>query len=110
MAAKSVFKLETIHKVGHLAEDFDTLLTQAVRDCKERPAMAKPREIKLTVRVTPSKQEADDVIVQSVVTGKTPAREALPYLMQTTVNDGLKFAPSSPMEPDQGELPFDEEL
>jgi hypothetical protein len=107
--AKALFKLESIHKIGHLAEDFDALLTQAVRDCKERPAMAKPREIKLTVRVIPSKQSADDVEVHSVVTGKTPAREALPYLMQTTINNGLKFAPNSPMEPDQGELPFDEE-
>jgi len=100
MPNKSVFKLETIHKVGHLAEDLDALLTAAVRDCKERPEMARPREIKLTIRVTPSKQEADDVVVHSVVTAKSPAREALPYLMQTTINNGLKFAPSSPMDPD----------
>jgi hypothetical protein len=101
---KSVFKLETIHKVGHLGEDFDALLTAAVRDCKERPAMTKAREIKLTVKVTPHKDDADDVVVQTEVTGKTPARSALPYLMQTTANNGLKFAPSSPMDPDQGEL------
>jgi len=104
MPNKSVFNLETIHKVGHLAEDFDGLLTNAVRDCKERPGMQKAREIKLIVRVTPDKEDPEDVIVQSVVSGKTPAREASPYKMQTTVNNGLKFAPSSPMEPDQGEL------
>lgn len=104
MGTKSVFKLETIHMVGHLAEDFDAMLTAAVRDCRERPAMTKPREIKLTVKVVPHKDGADDVVVAAAVTGKSPAREALPYLMQTTVNNGLKFAPSSPMDPDQGEL------
>jgi hypothetical protein len=45
MTAKTIFKLETIHKVGHLAEDFDGLLTAAVADCKRRPGMQKPRKI-----------------------------------------------------------------
>lgn len=108
MEAKSIFKLQSIYRVGHLAEDFDGLLTAAVRDCKERPGMQKPRDIKLVVRVTPAKDDPDDVIVASHVESKVPARQALPYRMQTTHKDGLMFAPSSPMEPDQGEL-FDED-
>jgi len=107
MSAKTLFKLESLHKVGHLAEDFDGLLLQAVQDCRARPGMQKPREIKVTVRVMPDKQDPEDVIVTSQVTSKSPAREASPYKMQSTHNGGLKFAPSSPMEPDQGEL-FDE--
>jgi hypothetical protein len=108
MSARTLFKLESLHKVGHLAEDFDGLLAQAVQDCRARPGMQKPREIKVTVKVMPDKEDPDDVIVSSAVSGKSPAREALPYKMQSTQNGGLRFAPSSPMAPDQGELPFDE--
>ena len=104
MAAKALFKLDTLHKVSHLAEDFEALVTEAVRDCKARPGMQKPREIKIVVKITPHKQTPDDVVVQSSIGAKTPTREADPYLMQTTVNNGLKFAPMTPMDPDQGEL------
>ena len=94
MANKSVFKLETIHKVGQLAADFDDFIKASVHDCKERPAMAKPREVRLTVRLEPDKNDPADVIVRSQVTSKIPAREASPYKMQTTVNDGLKLRPA----------------
>lgn len=104
MASKCVFNLESVHKIGRLAEDFDAALVAAVRDCKERPGLRNPREIKLTVRVIPHPQEPEDCIVHSQVTTKSPARVADAYKMQSTHNHGLKFAPSSPMDPDQGEL------
>jgi len=106
-AAKSLFKLETLHKVEHLAEDFDAFLAAAVGDCKERPGMQKRRKITIDVDVLPDKEDPQDVVVVATVGSKMPARSALAYKMQSTANNGLKFAPSSPLEPDQGEL-FDE--
>ena len=104
MSAKTFFKLETIYQIGHLADDFDALLAASVHDCKQRPALAKPREVRITVRITPDKSDPADVVVHAGVGAKMPGREALPYLMQSTAQNGLRFAPSSPLEPDQGEL------
>jgi hypothetical protein len=106
--AKSVFNLASLHKIDQLRSDFDAQLKAAVADCKARPRMEKPREIKIVLRITPSPADPADVVVHSHVDTKTPSRVVLPYLMQTTVNDGLKFATDSPMQPDQDGL-FDEQ-
>jgi hypothetical protein len=108
MAGKRGFKLQTIHQIGKLAEDFDALLAAAVADCKSRPGMTKPREITLKVIVTPSTEDERDVVVKSLVGAKTPGRGALPYLMQATAKNELMFNPDSPIDPDQGTM-FDED-
>lgn len=106
---KSVFRLESLHKIDALKEDFDKLLAQAVADCRDRPGLKKAREIKLTIKISPHEQDPDDVVVEQTCTAKVPARAIDRYRMQRTHNDGLKFQPNSPIDPDQESLPFDEE-
>jgi len=84
MAAKTFFnKLQTIHRLGHLAEDFDSLLAAAVRDCQQRPAMTKAREVRISVRITPDQTDPADVIVQAAVGAKMPGRSAQIMIRRT---------------------------
>ena len=107
--ANPLFNLASLHKIGTLADDFDAQFAAAVRDCRDRPQMDKAREVVLRIKVVPSPSDKDDVIVTPVTTSKTPAREILPYLMQTNSKGQARFAPSSPMDPNQRELYDDEE-
>ncbi len=57
-----------------LANDFDEQLQAAVLDCKQRPSLAKKREITIKLTITPHPEDPDDVSIQPVTTRKTPAR------------------------------------
>lgn len=59
--------------------------------------------------MTPYPGDPDDVVVDTTLQSKGPARVIPAYRMQSTANNGLKFQPGSPLEPDQGDLFDDEE-
>lgn len=107
--AKTVFRLESLHKIDALKEDFDRQLKAAVEDCRERPGLKQAREVTVKLKIVPHAQDADDVVVHVQTTSKTPTRAIDPYRMQRTMNDGLKFQPNSPIDPDQESFDFGEE-
>ena len=85
-------KLETLHHLSdELCSDFEQQLAAAVADCRARPALKKPREIKITLRVKPHPQDADDVMITPITTAKTPAREGDPIRARRSVRNQLQF-------------------
>lgn len=56
----AVMKLETLHLIPGLAEDFDQQVMVMVEDCKKRPAINKARKIKLEIEIKPHPQDPDD--------------------------------------------------
>lgn len=84
--------LETIHHLSpDLAEDFRQQLDYAVADCRQRPALAKAREVTIKLAITPHPQDPDDVLIEPVTTRKTPARVIGPIRGRRGRNDQLLF-------------------
>lgn len=109
MAKYQPFSLKTLRKVGASQEQFDSLLRALSLDCLNRPGITKHRELKITLKLTPDKNDPDNVVVETVMSSKMPSRAADIYKMTTSVNGELRFQPSSPMDPHQGELFEDED-
>jgi hypothetical protein len=92
MSQTAVLTLETLHYLSEgLRADFDQQLAAAVADCKIRPAINKPREIKLLLRIKPHPQDADDVLIEPVTTTKTPARAVDPIRARRSAKGQLQF-------------------
>ena len=109
MASKSVYNLAGAQKIASLQEEFDKRVAAAVEDCRQRPGIKKAREVTLTVKLTPHPQDADDVFVDHEVKAKLPIKRIDTYRMQATNNNGLKFQPNSPEQPDQEGFDFGED-
>ena len=88
----ATLKLSTLHNLSAaLAKDFDEQLAAAVADCKARPAISKPREVKITLRVKPHLDDVDDVLIEPITTTKTPARQLDPIRARRSVRNQLQF-------------------
>lgn len=103
---QELFNLKTIHLLGDgtLNQDFETTLASVVKDCTSRPAIDKPREVKIVVTVRPKPNQdgtCDDVVVHVQVASKAPAKQIQPYTMRATANGGLRYQPADPSNPDQ---------
>ena len=109
MAKYQPFTLKTLYKVGASEEQFNSLLKALTVDCLSRPGITKFRELKIQLKLTPDKNDPDNVVVETIMTSKMPSRAADIYKMTTSVNGELRFQPSSPMDPHQGDLFGDEE-
>jgi hypothetical protein len=89
----AILTLQTLHLLSEdLQRDFDQQLAAAVADCKARPAIDKPREIKLQLRIKPHLSDPEDVLIEPVTTTKTPSRHI----------DGIRARRSA-----KGQLQFD---
>jgi hypothetical protein len=105
--------LKTLDQIGegNLDADFAQTLQGLVRDCMARPAIKKTREVSIVFKLTPIQKNdgtCDDVTVVVQVASKAPAKIIEPYQMRATINGGLKFAPDSPGNPDQGTLDMED--
>lgn len=84
--------LETLHKLSPgLATDFAEQLESAVADCRQRPSLAKDREVTIKLKVKPHPEDPDDVIIEPVTTRKTPARIIEPIRARRTHKNQLQF-------------------
>jgi len=84
--------LRSLHLLSDsLAEDFREQLEAAVLDCKQRPALAKKREITIRLSVLPDPEDPDDVLIKPVTTRRTPAREIQPIRARRTSRNQLQF-------------------
>lgn len=87
----ATLKLETLHLIPGLAEDFDRQVEQLVADCKQRPGLAKPRKLKLELDVEPHADDADDVWVRPVISTRRPATQIDPVRGRRTRAGQLQF-------------------
>ena len=84
--------LKTLHVLSPgLADDFQQQLEAAVQDCKQRPSLAKPREVNVKLTITPHPEDPDDVSIQPVTTSKTPARKIDVIRARRTPKNQLQF-------------------
>lgn len=84
--------LDTIHLLSDdLAEDFRQQLEFAIADCRQRPALAKKREVHIRLEITPHPQDPDDVLIQPITTRKTPSRVIGPIRGRRGQKDQLLF-------------------
>ena len=74
-----------------LKEDFRQHLEACVADCKQRPSLAKKREVNLKLTVLPHPEDPDDVLVEAVTTRKTPARQIDRMRARRTARNQLQF-------------------
>jgi hypothetical protein len=74
----ATLKLQTLHLIPDLADDFDEQVERMVADCKARPAIDKGRKIKIEIEIKPHPQDPDDVLILPVTSSKTPARSIDP--------------------------------
>jgi len=74
-----------------LADDFSQQLEAAVADCKQRPSLAKKREVTLRLTIVPDPNDPDDVLIEPVTTRKTPARTIQAVRARRTVRNQLQF-------------------
>lgn len=105
--------LETLNRLGEgsLKIDFEATLQALVKDCLARPSIEKAREVAVVFKLVPVlKQDGtcDDVALGVQVTSKSPAKALPTYVTRATVNGGLKFAPLSPGNPEQGTMDYEE--
>lgn len=84
--------LDTLHLLSpDLAQDFREQLEAAVMDCRQRPSLAKKREINIRLTITPNPNDPDDVDINPVTTRKTPARELATIRARRTPKNQLQF-------------------
>lgn len=87
----ATLKLETLHLIPGLKEDFDRQIESLVADCKVRPGVGKPRVLKVTIEIKPHKQDVDDVWISPVIESKRPATAIDPIRGRRTRNGQLQF-------------------
>lgn len=71
----ATLKLQTLHLIPGLADDFDRQIESLVADCKQRPGLEKARVLELKITVEPHPQDADDVWIRPIIGSKRPATQ-----------------------------------
>lgn len=87
----ATLKLETLHLIPGLREDFDRQIESLVADCKTRPGITKKRSLKVEIMIVPHKEDPDDVVILPVISTKRPATEIDPIRGRRTRNGQLQF-------------------
>lgn len=94
----ATLKLETLHLLPGLGDDFDQQVQAMVEDCRRRPALAKPRKIKLEIEIKPHPEDSDDVLITPVTQVKAPARLIDPVRARRSRSGQLQFDFSGEIE------------
>lgn len=69
----ATLKLETLHLIPLLAEEFEAQVSALVADCHRRPGLNKKRTLKIELEITPTTDDAEDVFIQPVISSKRPS-------------------------------------
>jgi len=84
--------LKSLHLFSpDLAEDFDSQLSAAVADCRERPSLKAKREVNIRLVIIPHSDDPDDVTIEAITTRKPPARKLDPIRARRTARNQLQF-------------------
>ncbi len=84
-------KLETLHRVPGLADDFDAQIEALVADCIKRPGLAKDRTLKVEIRIRPHATDPQDVTIEPVIATKRPSTVLDPIRGRCTKRNQLQF-------------------
>lgn len=87
----ATLKLETLHRIPGLQEDFDAQVEALVADCVRRPAVTKERVLKVEIRISPHKADPEDVWIIPVISTKRPATQIDPIRGRRTRAGQLQF-------------------
>ena len=85
------FKLENLHLIPGLQEDFNRQVEALVADCKQRPALAKARSVKLEIEIEPHVSDPEDVWIRPKLSTKRPATSIDPIRGRRTRAGQLQF-------------------
>jgi hypothetical protein len=85
------FKLEQLHLVPGLAEDFNRQVAALVADCKQRPALKKKRIIKIEIEIEPHANDPEDVWIVPKLSTRRPATQIDPIRGRITKAGQLQF-------------------
>jgi len=92
MSDVAALNLQTIGRLSEaLTDDFEKQLKAAVADCAARPGCIKPRTVKIELRICPHPMDEDDVIIEPVITSKTPSTKLDAVRARRTRNNQLQF-------------------
>ncbi len=84
--------LSSLHQMfPELAEDFSSQLNAAVKDCRERSHVEKPRVVLLKLKITPNKKDGADVDISPVLSQTVPVSEFEPVTGRTGVKNQILF-------------------
>jgi hypothetical protein len=84
--------LSTLHQLSpELADDFAQQIEAATADCRQRPSLAKKREVSIKLTIIPHPEDPDDVLIAPITTRKTPARHIQPIRARRTPKNQLQF-------------------
>jgi hypothetical protein len=89
--AVAALQCSTLHLLPGVAEDFGDQIKRLVEDCKSRPAIDKPRILKVELRISPHPQDANDVSIEPILTTKSPARRHDPIRARCSRTNQLQF-------------------
>ena len=85
-------RLETLHLMcPDLVDEFAKVMTQLVKDCRDRPAVNKDRKLILTFHIAPHENDPEDVIIAPVVSSKQPSRQLEVHRARTGRTGQLMF-------------------
>lgn len=87
----ATLKLETLHLIPGLKQDFDLQIESLVADCKRRPAVGKERSLKVELKIKPHAEDPEDVLIIPVISSKRPSTEIDPIRGRRTRSGQLQF-------------------
>lgn len=87
----ATLKLQTLHLIPGLEDDFTSQLEALIADCKKRPGMAKPRTLEVKIKIEPHKDDPEDVWIAPVILPKRPATQVDAIRGRRTRSGQLQF-------------------
>lgn len=87
----ATLKLETLHLIPGLEDDFNGQLEALIADCKRRPSMAKARTLEVKLKIEPHEADPEDVWIVPVIQSKRPATQIDPIRGRRTRAGQLQF-------------------
>lgn len=91
MSKVAPFKLENLHFIPGLKDDFNRQIEALVQDCKQRPGLSKSRTVKLEFEIEPHADDPDDVWIRPKISTKRPATSIDPIRGRRTKSGQLQF-------------------
>lgn len=109
------FSIKSLERLdgGKVAVAIDGLISAALRDCEDRPAVSKPRTVTVEIVLKPAADEqgnVETVPVQFRLKSKGPSMESRVYVMapRRLKNESvLTFNPDTLGDPNTPSLPLD---
>ena len=85
-------ELSSLHEMfPELAEDFANQMSDAVKDCRDRSHVKKPRVVLMKLKVTPNNKDGADVDIEPVLSRSIPVSEFEPVVGRAGARNQIVF-------------------